>query len=124
MPAFASAAVFAYLTTTACCILLMKRSSNQRIRFLAFSIGLMPLCQSIVILGNHHMWVGPMMGKAAEFIQLPASALMLAAVYLLNTENADRHKTDSLLRVAEASPAAPAESAKPAENQLAEHRHP
>ena len=113
MPAFASAAVFAYLMTTACCIVLMKRSTNQRIRFLAFSIGLMPLCQSIIILANHRLWVAPVAGRAAEFIQLPASALMLAAVYLLNKENADRHKTDSLLRVAEASPAAPAESVKP-----------
>jgi hypothetical protein len=45
-----------------------------------------------------------MAGKAAELLELPASALCLAALYLLNKENTDRRNTDSRLRVAEASP--------------------
>jgi hypothetical protein len=120
VPSSDSAAVFAYLTTTACCILLMKRSSNWRIRFLGFSIGLMPLCQSIIILGNHQMWVGPMAGRAAEVLELPASALSLAAVYLLNKENESRRNTDSRLRVAEATPMALARpETAPAKPQIA-----
>jgi hypothetical protein len=105
MPLAASSAVFAYLITTACAIILMRRSSNWRIRFLSFSIGLPPLCQSIILLGSHGMWITPVIGQAAEFLELPASAMCLAAVYLLNKENSNRKSTDNRLRVAEASPA-------------------
>jgi hypothetical protein len=96
--------VFAYLVTTLCTIILMKRSSNWRIKYLAFSIGLLPLCQSVILLGQYHMWITPVIGKAAEFLELPASALCLTAVFLLNKENENRRNTDSRLRVAESTP--------------------
>jgi hypothetical protein len=105
MPFASSASVFAYLITTVCAIALMRRSSNRLIRFLSFSIGLPPLCQTVIILGSHGMWITPVIGHAAELLELPASALSLAALYLLNKENSDRRNTDSRLRVAEASPA-------------------
>ena len=104
MPASASFTVFAYLVTTACAILLMKRSSNWRIRFVAFSIGLLPLCQAIILLEQHHVWITADLRHTAEFMQLLASALCLAAVHLLNKENGDRKNTDVRLRVAEATP--------------------
>lgn len=93
------------MMTTAGAIVLMRRSSNWRIRFLAFAIGLPPLCQSVILLANHQVWVSPVMGKTAEFLQLPASALCLTAVFLLNKENYSRKNTDARLRVAESSPA-------------------
>jgi hypothetical protein len=115
VPFAVSSAVFAYLMTTACAILLMRRSSNWRIRLLAFSIGLPPLCQSVILLANHQVWMTPVMARTAEFLQLPASALCLTAVYLLNKENANRKNTDAMLRVAESSPA-PAVIHEPAES--------
>jgi hypothetical protein len=80
----------------------MKRSTNWRIRFLAFAIGLAPLCQSIILLGNQHIWITPDIGHTAESLQLSDSALCLAALHLLNKENRDRRGTDVRLRVAEA----------------------
>lgn len=117
MPLSASAAVFAYLVTTACAILLMKRSSNWRIRLLAFSIGLPPLCQSVILLGNHQVWITPLIGKAAELLELPVSALCLTAVYLLNKENASRKSTDARLRIAESSPT-PRSADQPVPSQI------
>ena len=117
MPLFVSSAVFAFLVTTACAIVLMKRSSNRRIRLLAFSIGLPPLCQSVILVGNHQAWIAPVIGRAAEFLELPASALCLAAVYLLNRENENRKTTDARLRVAEHSPVPETGRAQPSESR-------
>jgi hypothetical protein len=116
VPLAASSAVFAYLITTACAILLMRRSSNWRIRFLSFSIGLPPLCQSVILLGSHHMWITPMVGQAAEFLELPASAMCLTAVYLLNKENSNRKSTESRLRVAEGGPGPTSSSLRESES--------
>ncbi len=102
MPIIVFCAIFAYLAATACAIVLMKRSTNWRIRFLAFAIGLAPLCQSIILLGNQHIWITPDIGHTAESLQLSDSALCLAALHLLNKENRDRRGTDVRLRVAEA----------------------
>ena len=102
MPVIVFCAIFAYLVATACAIVLMKRSSNWRIRFLAFAIGLAPLCQTIILLGNQHIWITPNIGHTAESLQLSDSALCLAALHLLNRENRDRKGTDVRLRVAEA----------------------
>jgi hypothetical protein len=102
MPLIVFCAIFAYLVATASAIVLMKRSTNWRIRFLAFAIGLAPLCQSIILLGNQHIWITPDIGHTAESLQLSDSALCLAALHLLNKENRDRRGTDVRLRVAEA----------------------
>lgn len=102
MPLTVFCTIFAYLMATACAIVLMKRSSNWRIRFLSFAIGLAPLCQSIVLLGNQHIWITSDVGHTAESLQLSDSALCLAALHLLNKENRDRRGTDTRLRVAEA----------------------
>jgi hypothetical protein len=102
MPLIVSCAIFAYLAATACAIVLMTRSANWRIRFLAFAIGLAPLCQSIILLGNQHIWVTPNIGHTAESLALSDSALCLAALHLLNRENRARKGTDARLRSAEA----------------------
>lgn len=104
LPVFA--AVFAYLLTTASAIVLMKRSSNWRIRFLAFTVGLVPLCQSIILMADHKIWITPDAKHTAEVLELLVSALSLTAVYLLNKENRDRMTTDVRLRVAEGAPTA------------------
>jgi hypothetical protein len=80
----------------------MMRSANWRIRFLAFAIGLAPLCQSIILLGNQHIWVTPNIGHTAESLELSDSALCLAALHLLNKENRSRKGADTRLRIAEA----------------------
>ena len=102
MPLIVSCAIFAYLVATACAVIIMMRSANWRIRFLAFAIGLAPLCQSIILLGNQHIWVTPNIGHTAESLELSDSALCLAALHLLNKENRSRKGADTRLRIAEA----------------------
>jgi hypothetical protein len=102
MPLTVFCTIFAYLMATVCAIVLMRRSSNWRIRLLSFAIGLAPLCQSIVLLGNQHIWITPDVGRTAEGLQLSDSALCLAALHLLSKENRDRRGADARLRVAEA----------------------
>jgi hypothetical protein len=111
MPLTVFCTIFAYLMATLCAIVLMRRSSNWRIRFLSFAIGLAPLCQSIVLLGNQHIWITPNVGRTAEGLQLSDSALCLAALHLLSKENRDRKGTDTRLRVAEANNSWPMETA-------------
>jgi hypothetical protein len=102
MPLIVSCAIFAYLVATGCAIMVMMRAVNWRIRFLSFTIGLAPLCQSIILLGNQHVWITPNVSATAEGLQLSDSALCLAALHLLNRENRDRKVSNSRLRVAEA----------------------
>jgi hypothetical protein len=96
------AAVLAYLLTIACTVIVARRSSNGRIRLLALTVGLLPLCQATVLLGKSHIWIRPEIGQIAEELELLVSALCLTAVHLLNKENRDRKNTDSRLRVVEA----------------------
>ncbi len=98
----------------------MMRSANWRIRFLAFAIGLAPLCQSIILLGNQHIWVTPNVGHTAESLELSDSALCLAALHLLNKENRSRKGADTRLRIAEA-PEAPGHWS-PARDMLGEQK--
>jgi len=100
-------ALFAYFLTIACSCILAKRSSNWRIRLLAFTIALLPLTQSVILLGNEHIWVTKEMRDTAQSMELLISALGLTAVHLLNKENGDRRNTEARLRVAEAMPFRP-----------------
>jgi hypothetical protein len=95
MPLIVACAIFAYLVATACAVVIMMQSANWRIRFLAFAIGLAPLCQSIILLGNRHIWVTPNIGHTAESLELSDSALCLAALHLLNKENRSRKGADT-----------------------------
>jgi hypothetical protein len=99
-----SSALFAYLLTVVCSIVVSKRSSNSRIRLLALTVGLLPLCQALVLLGRHQI-LGPEVAETVESLELLVGALSLGAIHLLNRENADRRTTDKRLRVAEATPA-------------------
>ena len=95
-------ALVAYLLTIACSMLLATRAANWRIRLLGYTVGLLPLCQAVVLLGRNKFWISAAVGDIAEMLELLASALCLTAVHLLNVENRDRKSTDTRLRVTEA----------------------
>jgi hypothetical protein len=94
-------ALLAYLITVACAIVVSKRSSNWRIRLLALTVGLLPLCEAVVLLGRHQIWLNAEIAEMAESLELLVGALCLTAIHLLNKENGDRRNTDARLRVAE-----------------------
>jgi len=94
-------ALLAYLLSIFCSLALAKRSSNWRIRLLALTIGLLPLCQAVILLGRHNIWLTTEVAEVAESLELLVGALSLTAIHLLNKENGDRRNTDVLLRVAE-----------------------
>jgi hypothetical protein len=94
-------ALFAYVATMLTSIIVAKRSSNWRIRLLALTVGLLPLCQSVVLLGTHGIWLTSEVAQTAQMLELLVSALCLTSVHLLNRENVDRRSTQARLRVAE-----------------------
>jgi hypothetical protein len=101
------AALFAYLLSIVCALVLSKRSSNWRIRLLALTIGLLPLCQAVILLGRHQIWLSTEVAEIAESMELLVGALSLTAIHLLNKENSDRRHTDVRLRVVEDTPNLP-----------------
>jgi len=103
MSIWIGSALLAYGITIVCALVVAKRSSNWRIRLLAFTVGLLPLCQAVVLLANNQIWLGHQAARTAESLELLVSALCLTAIHLLNKENRDRKGTDVRLRVAEAS---------------------
>jgi hypothetical protein len=104
MSIYVGTALFAYVITMFCALVVAKRSSNWRIRLLAFTVGLLPLCQAVVLLASNHIWLGETAGRTAESLELLVCALCLTAIHLLNKENRDRRDTDARLRVAESAP--------------------
>ena len=97
-------ALLAYALSAICSIVVAKRSSNWRIRLLALTVGLLPLCQALVLLGRHQIWLSAEIAEMAESLELLVGALCLTAIHLLSKENDDRRNTDVRLRVAEATP--------------------
>ena len=97
-------ALFAYFVTTVCSLVVAKRSVNWRIRLLALTVGLLPLCQMVVLVARQHIWMVQEVAPIAEDLELLICALCLTSVHLLSRENADRKNTDSKLRVTEATP--------------------
>jgi hypothetical protein len=95
-------ALTAYLLTAVSAIAMLRRSANGRIRFLTFVVGLLPLCQTMLMLREYGLFTMPMFGRAAELVELFVSALCLSAIHLLNKESRDRKLTDSKLRLVEA----------------------
>jgi len=57
MSASIASALFANLMTVVCALVVAKRSSNWRIGFLAYAMGLLSLCQILVMLVNHRSGV-------------------------------------------------------------------
>jgi hypothetical protein len=94
-------ALFAYLLSVICSMVVSKRSSNWRIRLLALTVGMLPLCQAVALLGSHKIWLSTEVSDMAESLELLVGALSLTAIHLLNKENGDRRNTDARLRVAE-----------------------
>ena len=97
-------ALLAYLLSVICSLVLSKRSSNWRIRLLALTVGLLPLCQTVILLGRHKIWLSTEVAEIAESLELLVGALSLTAIHLLNKENGDRREADMRLRVAESTP--------------------
>ena len=97
-------ALLAYLLSVFCSLILARRSSNWRIRLLALTIGMLPLCQAVILLGRHRVWLSTEVAEVAESLELLVGALSLTAIHLLNKENGDRRNTDVLLRVTEDTP--------------------
>ena len=95
------AALVAYSITGIAALSLIRRASNRRIRFLAISIGLLPLCEAVSILRANGWLPGAPVLHSIEMVQLAASAFALAAVHFLNRENRDRRNADMRLRLAE-----------------------
>jgi hypothetical protein len=94
-------ALLAYLITVGCALVVSKRSSNWRIRLLALTVGLLPLCEAAALLGRHHIWLNGEIADMAESMELLVGALCLTAIHLLSKENDDRRNTDARLRVVE-----------------------
>ncbi|MBX9599752.1 MAG: hypothetical protein K2X35_02065 [Bryobacteraceae bacterium] len=101
MSAASLAALTAYAITGVCALLLIRRASNRRIRFLAFSIGLLPFCQAVTMLRTAGWIPGGPVQHSLEMLELAASAFALAAVHFLNRENRDRFNADVRLSLAE-----------------------
>lgn len=99
-PAF-FATLIAYGATSFSALILLRRSTNRRLRFLTFVIALLPLCQIIGLLQNKGIWISPSLGAAAETVELMIGAMCLTAVHYLNEERRDRNRTDAKLRLAE-----------------------
>jgi hypothetical protein len=59
-------ALFAFALSIICSMVVAKRSSNRRIRLLALTVGLLPLCEAVVLLGRHHVWLGTEVAEVAE----------------------------------------------------------
>jgi hypothetical protein len=94
-------ALIAYLISMVCAVIVARRSSNWRIRLLTLTVGLLVLCQGVVLLGRHHIWLTVEVAETAESLELLVGAISLAAIHLINKENGDRRLTDVRLRVIE-----------------------
>jgi hypothetical protein len=85
-------------------LVVAKRSTNWRIRLLALTVGMLPLCQAVVLMAANQIWLSEQVGRTAQSLELLVCALCLTAIHLLNKENRDRKDTDARLRVAESAP--------------------
>ena len=73
---------------------------------MAMSVGLLPLCQTVILLGRHQIWLSTEAAEIAESLELLVGAVILTVIHLLNRENDDRRHTDVRLRVVEDTPPA------------------
>ncbi len=105
MSLFVGSALTAYVITMICSLIVARRSGNWRIRLLAYTVGLLPLSQAVILLANNHIWLREPAVRVGQSLELLVSALCLTAIHLLNRENRDRKGTDARLRVAEAATA-------------------
>jgi hypothetical protein len=101
---YVGSALFAYVVTMVSALVVAKRSTNWRIRLLALTVGMLPLCQALVLMAANQIWLTEQAGRTAQSLELLVCALCLTAIHLLNKENRDRKETDARLRVAESAP--------------------
>ena len=92
----------AYIVTTVCALLVLRRARSGWMRFLTAVVGLLPLCQTVLILRDGARWNVSAAGRNAEYLELLVSALCLAAIHFLNKRNAEPKATDSRLVTAKA----------------------
>ncbi|MBE0659476.1 MAG: PilZ domain-containing protein, partial [Bryobacteraceae bacterium] len=91
--------------------ILVFRAASRRIQLLALSVGLLALCQTVLLADRVVQNAGE--GHASEgTLRLSAGALSLAVVLLLNRENKDRRKVDTRIRCYEPELAVPPDSGK------------
>ena len=82
-------ALAAYIVTTVCALLVLRRARSGWMRFLTAVVGLLPLCQTVLILRDGARWNVSAAGRNAEYLELLVSALCLAAIHFLNKRNAE-----------------------------------
>lgn len=106
-------AVFATLIASLGTSILVFRAANRRIQLLAVSVGLLSLCQAVLLADKAFQNVEPGSASSEGLLSLSAGALSLAVVHLLNRENKDRHNVDTRIRCYEPDPAADPAAVKP-----------
>jgi hypothetical protein len=100
-PAILSSVV-AYLLTSACAILLVRRRfSNPRLRGLTMVIGMMPFMQAVSLLSERGVAFLGYRNEISDLVDLFVSLLCLWSIHLLDEESRDRHTVDVRMRLME-----------------------
>jgi len=100
-PAIASS-VIAYLLTSACAFLLVRRRfNNKRLRLLTMVIGMMPFLQAMMLLSERGVWLLGFSNEIPDLIDLFVSMLCLWSIHLLDVESRDRQQMDVKMRLVE-----------------------
>lgn len=103
--------IFATLVASLGTTVLVFRAANRRIQLLALSVGLLTLCQTVLLADKALQHGEPSQPASEGILRLSAGALSLAVVHLLNRENKDRRNVDTRIRCYEPEPAAGPEAA-------------
>jgi ABC-type glycerol-3-phosphate transport system permease component len=94
--------VIAYLLTSACALLLVRRRfNNKRLRLLTMVIGMMPFLQAIMLLSERGLLQFGLSNEIPDLIDLFVSMLCLWSIHLLDVEIRDRQRMDVKLRLVE-----------------------
>ena len=74
---YVGSALFAYVVTMVSALVVAKRSTNWRIRLLALTVGMLPLCQAVVLMAANQIWLSEQVGRTAQSLELLVCALCL-----------------------------------------------
>ncbi|MBL8216770.1 MAG: hypothetical protein JNK87_38980 [Bryobacterales bacterium] len=100
-PAILSSVV-AYLLTSACAILLVRRRfTNPRLRGLTMVIGMMPFLQAVSLLSERGVGFLGLRNEIGDLVDLFVSLLCLWSIHLLDEESRDRRSVDLRMRLME-----------------------
>jgi hypothetical protein len=98
-------ALVAYSLILAGSLIFAQRASTWRIRLLAYTVGLLSICQGAISLGKHNVGITADIAAIAQVLEIFVTALCLVVLQLMTVENSDSKKTGARV-------AAPAESLK------------